>query len=85
MHDGSLEFRLEGVTVRAGSRLAGRTLRGGECGRADRRAVLALRGRDGTFLANPLMQTPVDAGYVLIAIGAQQLPSAPQHAANQAG
>jgi voltage-gated potassium channel len=57
MHDGSLEFRLEEVTVRAGSRLAGRTLRGGECGRADRRAVLALRGRDGTFLANPLMQT----------------------------
>jgi len=31
------------------------------------------------------MQTPVDAGYVLIAIGAQQLPSALQHAANQAG
>ena len=32
MHDGSLEFRLEGVTVRAGSRLAGRTLREANAG-----------------------------------------------------
>ena len=45
--------------------------------------VLALRGRDGTFLANPPMQTPIDAGYVLIAIGTQQQLSALQHPANQ--
>ena len=41
--------------------------------------VLAPRGRDGTFLANPPMQTPIDAGYVLIAIGTQQQLSALQH------
>jgi hypothetical protein len=31
------------------------------------------------------MQTPVDAGYILIAIGTQQQLSALQDAANQAG
>jgi hypothetical protein len=31
------------------------------------------------------MQTPIDAGYVLIAIGTQQQLSALQHPANQAG
>jgi uncharacterized protein with PhoU and TrkA domain len=45
--------------------------------------VLALRGRDGTFLANPPMHTPVGAGYILIAIGTQQQLSALQDAANQ--
>jgi hypothetical protein len=45
--------------------------------------VLALRGRDGTFLANPPMHTPVDVGYVLIAIGTEQQLSALQDAANQ--
>ena len=85
MHDGSLEFRLEEVTVRAGSRLAGRTLREANAGETTGALVLALRGRDGTFLANPPMQTPIDAGYVLIAIGTQQQLSALQHAANQVG
>jgi K+/H+ antiporter YhaU regulatory subunit KhtT len=47
--------------------------------------VLALRGRDGTFLANPPMQIPIDAGYVLIAIGTRQQLSALQHLANQVG
>ena len=85
MHDGSLEFRLEEVPVRGGSRLAGRTLEEANVGETTGALVLALRGRDGTFLTNPPMQTPVAAGYVLIAIGTQQQLSALQDAADQAG
>ena len=85
MHDGSLEFRLEEVPVRGGSRLAGRTLEEASVGETTGALVLALRGRDGTFLTNPPMQTPVEAGYVLIAIGTQQQLSALQDAASQAG
>jgi voltage-gated potassium channel len=83
MHDGSLEFRLEEIPVRAGSRLAGRTLQEANVGETTGALVLALRGRDGTFLTNPPMQTPVGAGYILIAIGTQQQLSALQNAANQ--
>ena len=85
MHDGSLEFRLEEVSVRAGSRLAGRTLQEANAGQTTGALVLALRGHDGTFLANPPLQTPVSAGHVLIAIGTQQQLSALQHAADRAG
>jgi voltage-gated potassium channel len=84
MHDGSLEFRLEEVPVRAGSRLAGHTLQEANAGQPAAALVLALRGRDGTFLANPPMHTPVGAGYILIAIGTQQQLSALHDAANQA-
>jgi voltage-gated potassium channel len=83
MHDGSLEFRLEEIPVRAGSRLAGLTLKQANVGETTGALVLALRGRDGTFLANPPMQTPIGAGYILIAIGTQQQLSALQDAANQ--
>src|SRR6266704_4661092 len=59
MHDGSLEFRLEEVSVAAGSRLAGHTLQEANAGQTAGALVLALRGRDGTFLTNPAMQTPI--------------------------
>ncbi|HTP15578.1 MAG TPA: potassium channel protein [Streptosporangiaceae bacterium] len=84
MHEGSLEFRMEEVSVRDGSRLSGRTLREANVGETTGALVLAVRGRDGTFLANPPMQTPIHAGHVLIAIGTRQQLSALQHAANQA-
>ena len=83
MHDGSLEFRLEEMPVRAGSRLAGRTLQEANVGETTGALVLALRGRDGSFLANPPMHTPVGAGYILIAIGTEQQLSALQNAANR--
>jgi len=83
MHDGSLEFRLEEVAVRPGSRLAGRTLQEANVGETTGALVLALRGSDGTFLTNPPMHTPVDAGYILIAIGTRQQLSALQDAANR--
>jgi voltage-gated potassium channel len=85
MHDGGLEFRLEEVSVQAGSRLAGRTLWEASTGEPAGALVLALRSGDGTFVANPPMQTPIDAGHVLIAIGTQQQLSALQAAAHQAG
>src|SRR5215472_11764775 len=83
MHDGSLEFRLEEVSIRAGSRLAGRSLLQADVGETTGALVLALRDQDGAFLANPPMQTPIDAGHVLIAIGTQQQLSALQDAANR--
>lgn len=84
MHDGSLEFRLEEVPVRAGSRLAGHTLEEANAGDATGALVLALRGHDGAFQTNPPMRTPVEAGSILIAIGTQQQLSALQDAANRA-
>jgi len=85
MHDGSLEFRLEEVSVRASSRLAGQTLQEANAGEAAGALVLALRSRVVTFLTNPTMHTPIEAGHVLIAIGTQQQLTALQHAAYQAG
>ena len=82
MHEGSLEFRLEEVPVRAGSRLAGLTLQEANVGETTGTLVLAVRGCDGTFLTNPPMRTPIEAGYILIAIGTQQQLSALRDAAN---
>ena len=85
MHDGSLEFRLEEISVAAGSRLAGDTLQETNAGETAGALILALRSRDGTFLTNPAMHTPIEAGHVLIAIGTQQQLTALQHAAHRAG
>jgi voltage-gated potassium channel len=84
LHDGSLEFRLEEIPVQAGSRLAGHTLQEANGSRATGALVLALRGHDGTFLTNPPVRAPVEAGCILIAIGTQQQLSALQDAAKQA-
>src|SRR6266699_425172 len=62
MHDGSLEFRLEEVSIRPGSRLAGRTLDQADVGETTGAFVLALRDGDGGFVANPPSQTPLPAG-----------------------
>jgi voltage-gated potassium channel len=85
MHDGSLEFRLEEVSINAGSRLAGRTLQEANLGETTGALVLALRGSDGAFIANPPVQTPIEAGHVLIAIGTEQQLAALQNAAHSAG
>ncbi len=72
MHDGSLEFRLEEVPVRSGSRLAGRTLHETNLADSNGALVLALRTSDGTFITNPALHSRVEAGCVLIAIGTQR-------------
>ncbi len=84
MHDGSLEFRLGEVAVRAGSVLAGRAISAPEVART-RALVLALRAADGTFLTNPPVDTRIQADQVLIAIGTEQQLSALEQAASQAG
>jgi voltage-gated potassium channel len=85
IHDGSLEFRLEEVSIRPGSRLAGRTLHEAEIGDRTGALVLAIRHRDGVFLANPPIQTPLEVGHVLIAIGTGLQLSALQRAAHDIG
>jgi voltage-gated potassium channel len=85
MHDGSLEFRLEEVAIRPSSRLAGRTLHEAEVGDSTGALVLALRDHDGVFVANPSMQTTLDVGHVLIAIGTEQQLSELQRAAHGTG
>ena len=72
MHEGSLEFRLEEITVRARSRLAGRTLAECDVAGATGALVLALRDPDGTFRTNPPGHALVEAGQILIAIGTME-------------
>jgi voltage-gated potassium channel len=69
MHDRGLEFRLEEVTVPAGSPVAGRTLRESRLRDRTGALVLALRAPDGTFATNPPPDTALDVDQVLIAIG----------------
>ena len=69
MHDGGLEFRLEEVAIRPGSRLAGRPIGQANLDDTTGALVLALRDRDGTFVANPPLHAQLEAGHVLIAIG----------------
>jgi len=75
MHDGSLEFRLEEVTVTPGSSLAGRSIR--EAHIRDTTGALLLALRHGSeFLTNPPPETVIQPGQVLIAIGTgEQLAS----------
>jgi voltage-gated potassium channel len=82
MHDGSLEFRLEEVSIRPGSRLPGQSLRDAEVGEHTGALVLALRDEDGQFVANPPEETRLEAGQVLIAIGTEQQLAALQRAAH---
>ena len=86
MHDGSLEFRLEEVHVKAGSRLAGLTLSETEFGAADSAGalVLALRHGGGAFMTNPPLHARIEPGTVLIAIGTQEQLSALKAAATPA-
>ncbi|HEX6931270.1 MAG TPA: potassium channel protein [Streptosporangiaceae bacterium] len=85
MHEGSLEFRLEEVSIRQGSRLAGLTLADADVGERTGSLVLALRDHDGQFAANPPPHTPLAAGDVLIAIGTEQQLSALQRVAHGPG
>ena len=69
MHDGSLEFRLEEVTVPPSSALVGRSLRDSAIRDRTGAMVMGLRELDGTFIANPPADLAVTAGQVLIGIG----------------
>ena len=62
MHDGSLEFRLEEVPIRPGSRLAGRTLRDADLERLDRGAGARATGQRREVLTNPPLHSRIEAG-----------------------
>jgi voltage-gated potassium channel len=74
MHDGTLEFRLEELTVSNGSTLAGTTLRSAHLRDRTGALVLAIRRPRGDFVTNPSPEDIIHAGDVLISVGtAQQL------------
>jgi len=74
MHDGTLKFRLEELTVSLGSPLAGSTLRSQNIHTRTGALVLAIRRPDGSFLTNPSPGEAIEAGDVLISVGtAEQL------------
>ncbi len=69
MHDGSLEFRLEEVTIPDSSTLVGATLRDARVRDRTGALVLAIRKADGRFVTNPSPDTRLQHGDRLIAIG----------------
>ena len=81
MHDGSLEIRLEEVTVGPGSQLAGQTISSAGIHATTGALVLALRRPDGTFLTNPPASAMIEAGQVLIAVGTDDQVAALQRLA----
>jgi voltage-gated potassium channel len=82
MHDGTLEFRLEELTVASASPLAGSTLRSAHLRDRTGALVLAIRRPDGGFLTNPAPEDVIEAGDVLISVGtADQLGALARFAA----
>jgi len=74
MHDGTLKFRLEELTVSDVSPLSGATLRSAHLRDRTGALVLAIRRPDGTFVTNPSPEDTIEAGDVLISVGtAEQL------------
>jgi voltage-gated potassium channel len=69
MHERSMDFRMQEVEITAGSRLAGVTLRDANLRRDAGVLVLAVRGDDGAFTANPDPDLVIHAGNVIIAVG----------------
>lgn len=71
MHDGSLEFRLEEVAVPSGSPLAGMSLRDAHIRDHTGALILAMRDDRGHFTTNPVPETVLEVGQILIAIGTE--------------
>ncbi len=69
MHEGPIEFRLEEVLVPETSGLAGLSLRDAKIRDRTGALVLALRDQEGAFLTNPVPETVIRPGHILIAIG----------------
>ena len=69
MHDGTLEFRLEELSVSAGSPLTGNTLRSVQLHDRTGALILAIRRPDGSFVTNPSPEVTIEAGDILIGVG----------------
>lgn len=86
MHDGTLEFRLEELTVLTGSSLAGNTLRSAQLRDRTGALVLAIRRPGGNFVTNPSPEDVIEAGDVLISVGtAEQLSALDEFATRPGG
>ena len=82
MHDGTLEFRLEELTVSAQSSLAGSTVRAAQLRDRTGALVLAIRRSEGVFVTNPSPEDVIEAGDILISVGtADQLEALAEFAA----
>jgi voltage-gated potassium channel len=82
MHDGTLEFRLEELTVAAGASLSGSTLRSAQLRDRTGALVLAIRRPEGGFVTNPSPEDVIEAGDVLISVGtANQLDALARYVA----
>ena len=82
MHDGSLEFRLEEVSIRPGSRLAGRSLHDAEVGERHRRAGARTPRRARPVRGQPSGGDEARGRPVLIAIGTEHQLASLQRAAH---
>lgn len=71
MRERGLQFRLEEVEVREGSRVAGHSVRAAKIREQTGALVLALRDVDGSFQTNPSPDLQMTPGQVIIAIGTQ--------------
>ena len=69
MHERSMDFRMQEVELTSGSRLAGVSLRDANLRREAGVLVLAVRGDDGAFTANPDPDLILHGGNVIIAVG----------------
>ncbi|MRH87601.1 potassium channel protein [Nocardia sp. SYP-A9097] len=81
MHDDSLEYRIEEITVGAQSQLIGHSLTNTALRRTTGALVMALRAPDGRFIANPTGETQLHADSILIVLGTPtQLDAVRAHA-----
>lgn len=69
MRDSGVEFRLEEVDVRAGSALAGRSVRETRLQEGGGALLLALRRAGAQFETNPSPEATIDPGDVVIVVG----------------
>jgi voltage-gated potassium channel len=72
MHERSMAFRMQEVTIPSTSRLAGVSLADARLRERTGALVLALRGPDGAFNTNPDPNSLLHADHVIIAVGTDQ-------------
>lgn len=69
MHERSMDFRMREVEIPEGASVAGRSLREADLRHRSGALVLALRGDDGTFTANPDPDIILHPRNVIVAVG----------------
>lgn len=69
MHERSMDFRMQEVEIPPTSSLAGQSLRDADLRQKAGVLVLALRGDDGTFTANPDLDVILHPHNVIVAVG----------------